>query len=87
MWWGPLGGKYDRVFAEALDLPGRPPYRQTAQAVWRELPSGSRVFSAGTFYWGWALDPVWGPAHLVPTGFAKLTLNVLRFLGGDAPSF
>jgi hypothetical protein len=40
------------------------------------------VFSAGTFYWGWALEPSWGRQHEVPPGFARLTLNILRFLGG-----
>lgn len=83
-WWGPLGGRYDRVFAEAADIPGRTPDRHwTAQAVWRELPSGGKVFSSGTFYWGWALDPQWGPAHDVPAGFGQLTRNILAFLGAQ----
>jgi hypothetical protein len=82
-WWGPLGGAYDHRFAVAGDLAGRDPStRYTAEAVWRELPSGGRVFSAGTFYWGWALEPGWGRQHEVPAGFARLTLNILRFLGG-----
>ena len=82
-WWGPLGGAYDHRFAVAGDLEGRDPStRYTAEAVWRELPSGGRVFSAGTFYWGWALEPSWGRQHEVPPGFARLTLNILRFLGG-----
>ena len=55
-------------------------YRCTAQAVWRELPSGGRVFSAGTFYWGWALDSRWGPAHAVPPSFGRLMLDALAFL-------
>ena len=81
-WWGPLLGKYDHVFAESALIPGRPPYRPTAHAVWRELPSGGRVFSSGTIYWGWALDPGWASEHEVPEGFGQLTVNVLRFLGG-----
>jgi hypothetical protein len=82
-WWGPLNGAYDHRFAVAGDLAGRDPgTRYTAEAVWRELPSGGRVFSAGTFYWGWALEPGWGRQHEVPSGFARLTLNILRVLGG-----
>jgi hypothetical protein len=78
--WGPLGGRYDHVFAEAAQITGRAGYRWTAQAVWRDLPSGGRVFSSGTFYWGWALDPSWGAEYKVPPGFGQLTLNILRFL-------
>jgi hypothetical protein len=80
-WWGPMGGAYDHLFAAALDVPGKAGHVWTAQAVWREVPSGGRVFSAGTFYWGWALDPAWGRAHAVPSSFDQLTLNILRFLG------
>jgi hypothetical protein len=81
-WWGPLGGRYDHLFAEAAEIPGRGTWRWTADAVWRELPQGGRVFSAGTFYWGWELDPTWGPEHQVPPGFGRLTLNILQFLAG-----
>jgi hypothetical protein len=82
-WWGPLGGRHDHLFAVAALIPGRTPQlRWTAEAVWRELPNGGRVFSSGTFYWGWALDPAWGRAHEVPRGFGQLTLNILAFLGG-----
>jgi hypothetical protein len=82
-WWGPLGGAYDHRFAIAAAVPGREPqWRWTAEAVWRELPSGGRVFSAGTFYWGWALDPRWGSRYQVPPSFGRLTLNILHFLGG-----
>jgi hypothetical protein len=81
-WWGPLGGAYDHRFAASLDIPGRTPeHRWTAEAVWRELPGGGHAFSAGTFYWGWALDPAWGSRYQVPAGFGRLTLNILRFLG------
>lgn len=81
-WWGPLGGAYDHRFAAAVAVPGRDPLdRWTAEAVWRELPSGGHVFSAGTFYWGWALDSAWGSRYQVPPGFARLTLNILHFLG------
>jgi hypothetical protein len=81
-WWGPLGGVYDHRLATAGQVPGRESaWRWTADAVWRELPSGGRVFSAGTFYWGWALDPAWGSQHHVPPGFGRLTLNILHFLG------
>lgn len=80
-WSGPLGGAGDHVFAEAAQIPGLAGLRWTAQAVWRELPSGGRVFSASTFYWGWALDPTWGGPRQVPAGFDQLTINILRFLG------
>jgi len=80
-WWGPLGGAYDHRFATAGQVPGRASWsRWTADAVWRELPSGGRVFSAGTFYWGWALDPAWGRQHHVPPGFGRLTRNILNWL-------
>jgi hypothetical protein len=80
-YWGPQGGAYDHRFASAMGLRGRnPSTRWTADAVWRELPSHGRVFSAGTFYWGWALDPAWGAQHEVPPGFARLTRNILSFL-------
>jgi len=80
-WWGPLGGVYDHPFAVAANLPGRnPAYRYTAEAVWRELPSGGRVFSAGTFYWGWALDPAFAASHDVAQGFGRLSLNILNWL-------
>jgi hypothetical protein len=82
-WWGPLGSAYDHRLAVAADVPGRNASMSwTAEAVWRELPGGGRVFSAGTFYWGWALDPAWGSTYEVPPGFGHLTLNILRFLGG-----
>ena len=81
-WWGPAGGQYDHSFAIAADIPGRLDYSCTAEAVWRELPNGGRVFSSGTFYWGWALDPAWGRAHEVPPGFGRLTLNILEWLAG-----
>ena len=82
-WWGPAGGQYDHSFAVAADIPGRSGYSCTAEAVWRELPNGARVFSSGTFYWGWGLDPAWGKAHEVPAGFARLTLNLLEWLSGS----
>jgi hypothetical protein len=80
-WWGPLGGVYDHPFAVAANLAGLvPSLRWTAQAVWRELPSGGRVFASGTFYWGWALDPAFAASHDVPAGFGRLTLNILDWL-------
>jgi hypothetical protein len=54
--------------------------RWTAEAVWRELPSGGRVFASGTFYLGWALDPAFAASHDVPAGFGRLTLNILDWL-------
>ncbi len=81
-WWGPAGGRYDHPFAIAADILGRAGESWTAESVWRELPGGARVFSSGTFYWGWALDPAWGKAHEVPAGFGTLTANILAWLAG-----
>jgi hypothetical protein len=78
---GPDKGAHDHRFAEARSIPGREAGTSwTAQAVWRDLPSGGRVFSAGTFYWGWALEPAWARGHAVPHGFGALTFNLLRWL-------
>ena len=82
-WRGPQGGQYDNRFAVAADIPGRAGWSWTAEAVWRALPDGARVFSSGTFYWGWALDPAWGKAHEVPAGFGTLTANILAWLAGS----
>ena len=83
IWWGAMGGRYDHSFAMAPDIPGRTADATwTAQAAWRDLPNGGRVFSSGTFYWGWALDPAWAEAHQVPGDFGRLTLNILEWLGG-----
>ncbi len=79
-YWGPLAGRFDHEFASSVAIPGRG-YVVTANAVWRNLPSGGRVFSSGTFYWGWALDPAWGSEHRVPSGFGRLTRNILHWLG------
>jgi hypothetical protein len=80
-WWGPLGGAYDHRFAVAANLAGRDPSTiYTAEAVWRELPGGGRVFASGTFYWGWALDPAFAVSHIVSPGFDRLTLNILDWL-------
>jgi len=80
-WWGPLGGAYDHPFAVSANLAGRDPSTAyTAAAVWRELPSGGRVFASGTFYWGWALDPRFAVSHDVSPGFGRLTLNILDWL-------
>jgi hypothetical protein len=80
-WWGPLRGAYDHPFAVAAGLEGRlPSLRWTAEAVWRELPSGGRVFASGTFYWGWALDPAFASSHDVSPDFPRLTRNILTWL-------
>jgi hypothetical protein len=80
-WWGPLNGAYDHRFAVAANLAGRDPStRYTAEAVWRELPSGGRVFASGTFYWGWGLDPAFAASHVVSPALGRLTLNILGWL-------
>jgi hypothetical protein len=80
-WWGPLRGAYDHPFAVAANMPGRDlSNRYTAEAVWRELPGGGRVFASGTFYWGWALDPSFAASHDVPPDFPRLTRNILDWL-------
>jgi hypothetical protein len=80
-WWGPLGGAYDRRFEVAANLVSRDPSTiYTAEAIWRELPSGGRVFASGTFYWGWALDPAFAASHVVSPGLGRVTLNILAWL-------
>jgi hypothetical protein len=75
---GTAGG----VVAEAYGIPSRNGGTSTAEAVYRSLASGARVFASGTFYWGWALDPGFAAAHDVTPGFERLTLNLLALLGG-----
>ncbi len=78
---GKLGGAYDHRFAVAANMAGRDPaLRYTAEAVWRDLPSGGRVFASGTFYWGWGLDPAFAASHDVPPALGRLTLNILDWL-------
>jgi hypothetical protein len=78
--WGPLGGRFDHVIAVANNIPARNGDAATAQAVYRSLPSGARVFSAATFYWGWALDPAFAARHDVSPELPRLTMNILDFL-------
>jgi hypothetical protein len=78
--YGPDGGRFDRVFAQAANIPARQGESATAQAVYRDLPNGGRVFASGTFYWGWALDPAFAAGHDVSRDFGRLTRNVLDWL-------
>jgi hypothetical protein len=76
----PLTG--DRLFATATTVT-RAGGRVGAAAVIRWLPSGGRVFSSGTFWWAWGLQPSFAKSHGVPRGFARLTVNLLAFLAGE----
>jgi hypothetical protein len=73
--------KGDRLFATATTKT-RAGRTLAAEAVLRTLPSGGRVFSAGTFWWGWGLERSFAKSHAVPKGFARLTVNLLDFLAG-----
>jgi hypothetical protein len=73
--------KGDRLFATATTVT-RAGRSLAAEAILRTLPSGGRVFSAGTFWWGWGLEPSFAKSHGVPKGFARLTANLLDFLAG-----
>lgn len=87
-----VGGEVDRVFttvpnatgdtlfAQANNLATRSGPTTHADAVVRALPSGGRVFSSGTFWWGWGLEPHFAAARNVAPGFAQLTANILAFL-------
>jgi hypothetical protein len=46
----------------------------------RRLPSGRRVFAAGTLWWGYALDPAFAGIYKVPPGFPRLMKNILAFV-------
>lgn len=49
-------------------------------SVVRRLPSGRRVFAAGTLWWGYGLDPVFARAYGVPAGFPRLMANILAYV-------
>jgi hypothetical protein len=49
-------------------------------SVVRRLPSGRRVFAAGTLWWGYGLDPVFAAKHGVPAGFPRLMANILAYV-------
>jgi hypothetical protein len=46
----------------------------------RRLPSGRRVFAAGSLWWGYALDPTFAGLYKVPPGFPRLMKNILAFV-------
>ena len=70
------------VLAAAYGIPSNHGAVSSAEAVYRTLASGARVFASGTFYWGWALDPAFAAQHDVVAGFERLTFNILAGLGG-----
>jgi hypothetical protein len=53
-----------------------------AQAIVRKLPSGGRVFAAGTFNWEWGLDAADAKVLHVPRGFDQFTKNIVDYLVG-----
>jgi hypothetical protein len=91
---GIVGGEVDRIWTDqgpsqwnttiafADRLVTRDGSTSIAHSVVRLLPSGGRVFSSGTFWWQWGLEPCFAKAHGVPAGFATLTGNLLSFLAG-----
>ncbi|MGG1630945.1 N,N-dimethylformamidase beta subunit family domain-containing protein [Rossellomorea sp. NRS-1567] len=61
---GVIGGEIDRYDGEipGVKLIARSPVNvygknSVADVVWWEKPYGTKVFSVGTFYWNWFLDP------------------------------
>ncbi|QHE63924.1 hypothetical protein FHE72_22075 [Rossellomorea vietnamensis] len=61
---GVIGGEIDRydgeipqvelISSSPVNLYGK---KSVADVVWWEKPYGTKVFSVGTFYWNWFLDP------------------------------
>ena len=78
----PGGGPASDVLAAAYGIPSNYGAVSSAEAVYRTLADGARVFASGTFYWGWALDPIFAAQHDVVPGFERLTLNILAGLRG-----
>ncbi len=68
------------IVAGAYGIPSRGGTTSSAEAVYRVLPNGARIFASGTFYWGWALDPRFAAGHDVVAGFGRLTRNILELL-------
>ena len=69
------------ILAAAYGIPSRSAATSVAEAVERTLPDGATVFSSGTFYWGWALDPGFAVAHNIAFGFERMTRNLVDLLG------
>jgi hypothetical protein len=46
----------------------------------RKLPSGRRVFAAGSLWWGYGLDPVFAANNGVPAGFDRLMANIMVYV-------
>ncbi len=78
----PAGGPDSGVLAGAYGIPSNNGAVSSAEAVYRTLADGARVFASGTFFWGWALDPTFAAQHDVVPGIERLTLNILAGLGG-----
>jgi len=70
------------IVAEASGFRDRYGGAAHATAVIRRTPWGSRVFAAGTAWWGWGTDPAFARAHRVPAGFGQLSRNIVNALIG-----
>ncbi|MHB8460526.1 MAG: N,N-dimethylformamidase beta subunit family domain-containing protein [Candidatus Limnocylindrales bacterium] len=77
---GGSNGSNAPIVAGAYGIPSRGGVTSSAEAVYRVLPNGARIFASGTFYWGWALDPAFVAGHNVVSGFGLLTRNILELL-------
>lgn len=83
---GPLKCKYDLKFATSTVRqranPCGCPYNATqghGNTMVRRLPSGRRVFSSGSLWWSYGLDPAFAKANGVPAGFGQLMKNIMAY--------
>lgn len=62
---------------------GAPRIQKGAASSISIMPSGARVFDAGTFTWGWGLDPRYAAAlpGFPADAFARLTAEILAWVG------
>ncbi len=83
-----IGGEVDRYDGEipGVELIARSPInlireKSVSDIVWWEKPNGSKVFSVGTFYWNWFLDP-YGHTNAASYNpkIEKMTQNALNKL-------
>ena len=80
-------GKYDLKFATMTVRqqfnPCACPYNRSplrGDTMVRRLPSGRRVFAAGTLWWGYGLDTGFASKYGVPSGFPRLMKNILAYV-------
>jgi N,N-dimethylformamidase beta subunit-like protein len=70
------------IVAEASGFSDRYGGAANATAVIRRTAWGSRVFAAGTAWWGWGTDPAFARAHRVPAAFGQFSRNIVNALIG-----